>query len=139
MLDRFFCGARNTCSGLKSCLGGWGVGDLENRHCTYYPYFATGATLGKEQETKVRWKKNLWVIEKKISFFSQHTAGIESITPCKQVPPPVFFQFFHYPHCRSPIQFKKIRSATRSELSAQGRGIQRSHYTTLWDSAQAIS
>jgi hypothetical protein len=60
------------------------------------------------------------------------------ITPCKQVPPPVFFQFFHNPHHRSPIQFKKIRSATRSKLSAQGRGIQRSHYITLWDSAQAI-
>jgi len=53
-------------------------------------------------------------------------------------PASFFFQFFHNPHRRSPIQFKKIRSATRSKLSAQGRGIQRSHYTTLWDSAQAI-
>ncbi len=60
------------------------------------------------------------------------------ITPCKQVPPPDFFSIFHNPHRRSPIQFKKICSATRSKLSAQGRGIQRSHYTTLWDSAQAI-
>ncbi len=68
-----------------------------------------------------------------ICFFSA-----DRITPCKQVPPPVFFQFFHNPHRRSPIQFKKIRSATRSKLSAQGSGIQRSHYTTLWDSAQAI-
>jgi hypothetical protein len=45
---------------------------------SYYPYFATGATLGKERETKVRWKKILGVIEKKNPFFSQHTAGIES-------------------------------------------------------------
>jgi hypothetical protein len=43
--------------------------------------------------------------------------------PCKQVPLPVFFQFFHNPHCRSPIQFKKICSATHSNLSPQGRGI----------------
>ncbi len=34
-----------------------------------------------------------------------------------------FFIFFHTPHRRSPIQFKKIRSATRSDLSPQGRGI----------------
>ncbi len=45
----------------------------------YYPYLATGATLGKEQETKVRWKKILRVIaKKKLLFFAQHTAGIES-------------------------------------------------------------
>ncbi len=44
----------------------------------YYPYLATGATLRKERETKVRWKKILRVIAKKNSFFSQHTAGIES-------------------------------------------------------------
>jgi hypothetical protein len=46
---------------------------------SYYPYLATGATLGKEQETKVRWKKVLRVIaKKKLRFFAQHTAGIES-------------------------------------------------------------
>jgi hypothetical protein len=45
----------------------------------YYPYLATGVTLGKEQETKVRWKKILRVIaKKKLLFFAQHTAGIES-------------------------------------------------------------
>ncbi len=49
-----------------------------------------------------------------------------------------FFNFFHNPHRRSPIQFKKIGSATRSDLLPQGRGIQGSHYTTLWDPAQAI-
>ncbi len=48
-----------------------------------------------------------------------------------------FFNFFT-PYCRSPIQFKKIRSTTCSNLSPQGRGIQRSHYITLWDPAQAI-
>jgi hypothetical protein len=45
--------------------------------CTtkYYSYLATGATLGKEQETKVRWKKILLVIaKKKLLFFAQHTA-----------------------------------------------------------------
>jgi hypothetical protein len=46
---------------------------------TYYPYLATGATLGKEQEAKVRLKKILRVIaKKKLLFFAQHTAGIES-------------------------------------------------------------
>ncbi len=44
----------------------------------YYPYFATGATLGNERETKVRWKKNLGVIEKKnLFFFTAHRGDRE--------------------------------------------------------------
>jgi hypothetical protein len=39
----------------------------------YYPYLATGATLGKEQETKVRWKKILRVIAKKKLLFLRST------------------------------------------------------------------
>ncbi len=39
----------------------------------YYQYLATGATLGKEQETKVRWKKILRVIAKKNFFFLRST------------------------------------------------------------------
>jgi hypothetical protein len=69
---------------------------------------------------------------------TDHLLRVGWIIPCNQVPPPVFFEFFHNPHCRSQIQFKKIGSATRSNLSPQGRGIQESHYTTLWDPAQAI-
>jgi hypothetical protein len=39
----------------------------------YYPYLATGATLGKEREMKVRYKKNFRVIEKKKSLFFHST------------------------------------------------------------------
>jgi hypothetical protein len=58
------------------------------RACTtYYPYFATGATLGKERETKVRWKKILGVIEKKnLFFFTAHRGDREYKSKVKSSP-----------------------------------------------------
>jgi hypothetical protein len=51
----------------KTCVVTTLLGVIER---SYYPYLATGATLRKEQETKVRWKKIRRVIaKKKTSFF----------------------------------------------------------------------
>jgi hypothetical protein len=47
--------------------------NAENKVCKYYLYLATEATLGKERETKVRWKKILRVIAKKKSLFFHST------------------------------------------------------------------
>ena len=50
-------------------------------------YFATGATLGKERETKVRWKKILGVIEKKnLFFFTAHRGDREFKSKVKSSP-----------------------------------------------------
>jgi hypothetical protein len=53
----------------------------------YYPYLATGATLGKEREKKVRWKKILRVIAKKKSlFFTAHRGDREYKSKIKTSP-----------------------------------------------------
>jgi hypothetical protein len=49
-----------------------------------------------------------------------------------------FFSIFSQPTSQVTNSIQENPLATRSKLSAQGRGIQRSHNTTLWDSVQAI-
>jgi len=64
---------------LALCCPGQSKNEQLGNRRRYYPYLATRATLGKEQETKVRRKKILRVIAKKNLFFlRQHAAGIES-------------------------------------------------------------